>query len=143
MMLMKPGHKYDDIIHMERPLLPGRGRMSAHDRAAQFSPFSALTGYDAVIEENARRTAERAELDEDEKELINQRLLALAALLPDAPPVSIRYFRPDDRKSGGAYVDVVTSVRKICPSGGMLLLSSGQEIAIEDIFSLEILDPEK
>ena len=143
MMLMKPSHKYDDIIQLDRPLIPGRGRMSAHDRAAQFSPFSALTGYEAAIEETARLTTSRAELDEDEKELINLRLLRLASMLPDSPPVSIRYFRPDEKKSGGAYMDVISPVRKICPVTGVLQLSSGLEIAIEDIFSLEIIEPEK
>lgn len=139
-MVMKPTHKYDDIIHLSRPELAGRRRMSAHDRAAQFSPFAALTGYDAAIEETARLTDAKGELDENEKELLNEKLLLIQDMAPDYPAVSLTYFRPDDRKSGGAYLDLAARVRKLDSHARALVLTGGIEIAFDDIFRIEILE---
>ncbi len=75
-------------------------QMSMHDRAAQFAPFAALTGYEAAVGETARLTAERRELDAQEAEELNRRLAVLIARLPERPEVTVEYFVPDDRKAG-------------------------------------------
>ncbi len=139
-MVMKPTHKYDDIIHLTRPLYPDRGRMSAHDRAAQFSPFAALTGYEEAIEETARLTDAKGELDENEKQLLNEKLLLIQDMAPDYPVVSLSYFRPDGKKSGGAYLELAARVRRLDEHRRCLVLSGGLEIAFDDIFRIEILE---
>ena len=85
------------------------------DRAVQFAPFAALTGYEAAVGESARLTAERRDLDAQEAEELNRRLTELAARLPERPEVTVEYFVPDDRKAGGAYVTVTDRVRQHFP----------------------------
>ena len=91
---------YDDIIHLPHHVSQNHPQMSMHDRAAQFAPFAALTGYEAAVRETARLTAEKRELDAQEAEELNRRLTELAARLPDHPEVTVEYFVPDDRKAG-------------------------------------------
>ena len=95
---------YADIIDLPHHVSQNHPQMSMHDRAAQFAPFAALTGYEAEVGETARLTAERRELDEQEAQELNRRLADLAARLPDRPEVTIEYFVPDERKAGGASV---------------------------------------
>ena len=97
---------YDDIIRLPHHVSQNHPQMSLRDRAAQFAPFAALTGYEAAVGETARLTAERRELDAQEAEELNRRLAALIARLPERPEVTVEYFVPDDRKAGGAYVSV-------------------------------------
>ena len=75
--------------------------MSIYDRAAQFSPFAALTGHEAAIKETARLTEEQVELDEDKQEELNEKLQTLIAYATEHPTVSVTYFKPDDKKTGG------------------------------------------
>ena len=96
-------HKYDDIINLPHHTSPTRPRMTMIDRAAQFSPFAALTGYDAAVKETARLTENRIELDEYEKSALNDRLQIVQERLSDTPVISIKYLVPDERKSGCAY----------------------------------------
>lgn len=96
-------HKYDDIINLPHYTSSKRPRMAMIDRAAQFSPFAALTGYDAAVKETARLTEDRVELDEYQKSALNDRLQIVQERLSDTPVISITYFVPDERKSGGAY----------------------------------------
>ena len=91
---------YADIIHLPHHVSQNHPQMPMLDRAAQFAPFAALTGYEAAVGETARLTAERRELDAQEAEELNRRLAALIANLPDRPEATIEYFVPDDRKSG-------------------------------------------
>lgn len=128
--------RYDDIINLPHHVSPTRQRMSMHDRAAQFAPFAALTGYEAAVGETARLTAERRELDAQEAEELNRRLAALIANLPDRPEATIEYFVPDDRKSGGAYVTVTGRVRHISVPEKTLVMEDGAEIPMEDIVSM-------
>lgn len=137
-MVMKPTHKYDDIIALPRHVSPTRPPMSAHDRAAQFSPFAALTGYEEAIEETARLTQTKGELDENEKELLNQKLLLIGDMAPELPAVSLTYFRPDGKKSGGAYLELAARVRKLDRDNRRLVLSGGISIDFDDIFRIEI-----
>ena len=102
--------KYSEMPHHVSRNHP---QMPMLDRAAQFAPFAALTGYEAAVGETARLTAERRELSSQEAEELNRRLVALITHLPDHPEATIEYFVPDDRKAGGAYVTVTGRVRQI------------------------------
>ncbi|MEG2421569.1 MAG: hypothetical protein RSB55_08455, partial [Oscillospiraceae bacterium] len=93
---------YDDMLHLPHHVSEKHPSMPMLDRAAQFSPFAALTGYDAAVKETARLTDRRVELDEGEKEAIDQRLTLVQERLPDPTEVTITYFVPDKKKAGGA-----------------------------------------
>ncbi len=127
---------YDDIIHLPHHASQNHPQMSMHDRAAQFAPFAALTGYEAAVGETARLTSERRELDPQEAEELNRRLTELAARLPDHPEVTVEYFVPDDRKAGGAYVTVTGRVRHISVPEKTLVLEDGAVISLEDVDSV-------
>ena len=103
------------------------------DRAAQFAPFAALTGYEAAVGETARLTAEKRELDAQEAEELNCRLAAVIARLPDRPEVTVEYFVPDDRKAGGAYVTVTGRVRHISVPEKTLVMEDGTVIPLDDV----------
>ena len=128
---------YADIIHLPHHISQNHPQMSMHDRAAQFAPFAALTGYEAAAGETARLTAERRELDEQEAQELNRSLASLIARLPERPEVTVEYFIPDERKSGGAYVTVTGRVRHISVPEKTLVMEDGTVIAIDDIASLK------
>lgn len=130
-------NSYDDIIHLPHHVSATRPQMSALDRAAQFSPFAALTGYDAAIKEAARLTDKRLELDESVKEALNEKLQIIAGHLKDRPEVSITYFQPDIRKAGGAYVTADGAVKKIDEYERVVLMTDGIVIPIDEIFSID------
>ena len=127
---------YADIIHLPHHVSQNHQQMPMLDRAAQFAPFAALTGYEAAVGETARLTAERRELDAQEAEELNRRLAALIANLPDRPEATIEYFVPDDRKSGGAYVTVTGRVRHISVPEKTLVMEDGTVIGLEDIAAI-------
>lgn len=129
---------YDDIIALPHPEPRTHPRMSLHDRAAQFSPFAALTGHSAAIAETGRLTASRITLDESEIARVDAALQRLRELLPQAPAVSITYFVPDERKAGGSYQTVTGTARRIDTVNGVLLLTDRREIPIADIFDISI-----
>ncbi len=129
---------YDDIIHLPHHVSRNHSQMPLRDRAAQFAPFAALTGYEAAVGETARLTTERRELDAQEAEELNRRLTELAARLPDHPEVTVEYFVPDERKSGGAYVTVTGRVRHISIAKRTLVMEDGVVIPLDDIFAFLI-----
>ena len=104
---------YEDIMHLSRPISSRHLPMSMHDRAAQFSPFAALTGYDAAIEETARLTDHQAELAESRKEVLDKKIRAIQDAIDTTPEVTVTFFDPDLRKAGGAYRTVTGRVKKI------------------------------
>lgn len=104
---------YEDIMHLSRPVSPRHLPMSMHDRAAQFSPFAALTGYDAAIEETARLTDRQAELAESSKEALDKKIRAIQNVIDAMPEVTVTFFEPDLRKTGGAYRTITGRVKKI------------------------------
>lgn len=128
---------YDDIIHMPRHISAKHPQMARIDRAAQFSPFAALTGYDSAIKETSRQTAKRAELDEYEKDALNDKLQFIADHLQERPEVTITYFQSDEKKDGGAYVTVIGAVKKIDGYERQVVMASGILIPIDDIFGIE------
>lgn len=134
---MSDEHKYDDIIHLPHPVSRNHPQMLPLDRAAQFSPFAALTGHDAAIRETARLTEEKSELDENRKEMLDERLQMIRENLSEEPEITFTYFKPDEKKSGGAYLTVMGNVKKINEYEHQILLEDGTVIAIENLFSIE------
>ena len=104
---------YEDIMHLSRPVSTRHIPMSMHDRAAQFSPFAALTGYDAAIEETARLTDHQAELAESSKDVLDKKIRAIQDIIDTMPEVTVTFFEPDLRKAGGAYRTITGRVKKI------------------------------
>lgn len=130
-----PG-KYDDIINCPHHVSEKRAPMPMANRAAQFSPFAALTGYDAAIEETGRLTEGWIDLDESSVEALNEKLLRIRQAMDAGPEVTVVYFRPDERKSGGAYISVTGVVKKLDSVDQSLLLEDGTLIFFENIYAL-------
>jgi hypothetical protein len=129
---------YDDIKHLTRPQYDDLHPMSMHDRAAQFSPFAALVGYDDAVAETARLTDSRAVLTEDEMFELNANLNRLLDSLDEQSEISVTYFVPDERKSGGKYVDKVGVVRIYDSYAQELVFMDKSRINIQDIISIKI-----
>ena len=113
---------YADIIHLDYPLKPRR--MSNYDRAAQFSPFAALTGHEAAIAETARLTDSSIDLAEDGIAMIDEKLRSLTP----GQNVTVEYFQPDARKAGGAYVRYTGKVKRLEEHRDTLLMADGMAI---------------
>ena len=128
---------YDDIIDLPHHVSETHPPMSRADRAAPFSPFAALTGYDAAVRETARVTERRIELDEGVKAELNARLNCILEHLPEHPQVSITYFMPDEKKSGGAYRTVTGAVRKLDSFAKTLTLVDGTVVPMEEMVHVE------
>ena len=126
-------HPYDDIIHLPHHVSKVHPHMPLRDRAAQFSPFAALVGYEDVVAESARRTTAKRELDESEKSELDRRLAVVASHLAEKPEIELEYFVRDARKDGGEYVTKKAVVARIRPVERKLRLADGTEIRIGDI----------
>lgn len=136
-MNIKNTTKYDDIIHLPHHVSTKHPQMPIVDRAAQFSPFAALTGHDAAIKETARLTDQRIELDESQKKFLNEKLLLIAEEIEKHPVRSITYFVPDMKKEGGAYVRISGVVKKIDTDKRWILMEEGERIPIDEIIEIE------
>ena len=128
-----PNNPYADIINLPHHVSTVHPQMTMAQRAAQFSPFAALVGYEDVIEETTRQTDSKRELDESEKAELNRKLSILASLLKEKPVVEIEYFVSDKTKAGGEYVFKSGSVVKILLVQKVLVQGDGTKIRIEDI----------
>ena len=135
--MMEISHKYDDIIDLPHHVSETRAHMPMHDRAAQFSPFAALTGYSAAIEETARLTEPRRELTEEQKLLIDRRLRDLQLRIKAEPALTVVYFQPDSRKAGGAYLSIRGRLKRVDEYAGVLELTDGTQIPLRDLLSLD------
>ncbi len=131
-------HRYDDIMNLPHHVSTKHPHMPALDRAAQFSPFAALTGHDAAIKETARLTDEYMELDEDRKEEIDRCLRWIKVHLAERPEVAITYFEPDERKAGGSYVTVSGRVKKLDEYEGRIILEDNMSVEIAKIYMMEM-----
>ena len=131
---------YDDIKHLTRPQYDDLHPMSVHDRSAQFSPFAALVGYDDAVAETARLTDSRDELTEDEITKLNANLNRLLDSLDEQPEISVTYFVPDERKSGGRYAEKVGVVRIYDSYANELVFTDGVRIAVTDMSALTFID---
>lgn len=129
-------NRYADIIDLPHHTSIKHPRMSAIARAAQFSPFAALTGYDVEIRETARLTDEKIELDEDSVNDINAKLQYINDNIDDNPEITVEYFVPDDKKSGGAYLTLNDRVRIIDEYERSIVFVSGKRVTIDDIYGI-------
>ncbi|MBD9253127.1 MULTISPECIES: hypothetical protein [Clostridia] len=136
-MTSENNHKYDDIIGLPHHVSATRPRMSMIDRAAQFSPFQALTGYGAAIQETGRLTDRKIELSEDERIVLDMKQQILLDNIRERPDVSITYFIPDERKDGGSYVTVTGNVKKIDDYQRLLILTDRAQIPLDEIVDIE------
>ncbi|SHO52445.1 hypothetical protein [Anaerocolumna xylanovorans] len=128
---------YEDIINLPHHVSATRPHMTAIDRAAQFSPFAALTGYDAAIKETARLTDERVKLDEYMKDVLSERLQIIADRIKEHPEIVITYFQPDAKKNGGAYVTAAGTAKKIDLYERVVVMTDGTAILIDEIISID------
>lgn len=129
--------KYEDIIHLPHHISSTRPQMAMIDRAAQFSPFAALTGYDAAIHETARMTDERIELDENAKQILDERLRQILENQEKSPRITITYFQPDHKKSGGSYLSVTGCVKKIDPYEKCIVMQNKERILLKEIVEID------
>ncbi|NLY46940.1 MAG: YolD-like family protein [Tissierella sp.] len=129
--------KYNDIIYLPHHVSKTRLPMAIIDRAAQFSPFAALTGHDAAIKETARLTHKRVELDEYMKIDLNNRLKIIADKIKEDHEISITYFQPDEKKEGGVYITATNRVKKIDKYEGLIFMVDGREIPMDQILSID------
>lgn len=129
--------KYEKILRMPHHQSEERPPMSMHDRAAQFAPFAALTGYGAVLRETARRTETKRELDENEKAELDRRFQRLWEHLPEQPEATFTYFVPDERKSGGAYETRTGRVKKIDLLERSIVFADGSSLPMDDVSEME------
>ena len=129
--------KYDKIMGLPHHISKTRPQMPMSDRAAQFAPFAALTGYDAAIKETRRLTDERIELDVEALSALDMKYQLLMEALDEAPEVTITYFRPDERKAGGKYVSAVGAVKKIDDFERRITMQDGAKIPMDDVLSIE------
>lgn len=126
--------EYDDIIDLPRPKSKHEP-MPMSDRAAQFSPFAALTGYDAAIAETARLTDQRIELSEEERAELDYKQQYLATL--DSPTVTVTYFVPDERKSGGAYVTRTGVLKRVDEVERMVVFKDGLRVPLDEVMDIK------
>lgn len=128
-------HEYDDIIDLPHHQSSTRPHMPVHDRAAQFSPFAALTGYEAAVSETARLTEGKIELDEDARAALDEKLQFLQESA-GRQQVSVTYFQPDIRKKGGAYLSVSGIIKRINAYERIIVMEDGTSISVDDILDI-------
>lgn len=135
--------KYEDIIHLPHHVSSKRPPMPMSDRAAQFSPFAALTGYDDAIRETGRLTEQKIQLDEEALAILNEKFHVLQEHLDEYPEIQFTYFKPDKRKEGGAYITVSGIVKIIKLDARQIFLQDGTILSFENIFDIEspLFDP--
>ena len=148
--MMHEQNPYADILTLPHHKAANRPQMSMHDRAAQFSPFAALTGFDGVIAETGRMTDQKVELSESQMSLLDQKLTLIDDAIQDGyhPVVTVVYFVPDAKKEGGSYQEYTGKVRQVDPVERKLVFlaanerSAGKEISIEDLLEIhcELVD---
>lgn len=136
-MKQKSGNPYEDILELPHPVSKTHPQMPRRDRAAQFAPFAALTGYEEAVREAARLTEEKMILDEDSKEQLDWKLRRLQEKVKEKPTITVTYFLEDEKKKGGKYVTVTGVLKKMDSYTHQFVLENGEEIPLEDIVSLE------
>lgn len=129
-------HKYDDIINLPHHVSKKHPQMSLLNRAAQFSPFAALTGHEDAINETARLTDSFIELDEDRKRRLDEQLQLIRENVTLKPECEITYFKPDEKKEGGTYVTIRGNIKKIDEYSRQIVFTDGTALPIEHIFSI-------
>lgn len=130
-------HKYDDIINLPHHVSSTRPHMSIGERAAQFSPFAALTGHEDAIKETARQTEREIILDENELEILDEKLKAILSDKSDNKNIEVVYYVPDENKNGGKYVECSGRVKKMDEYRHVLVMEDGTEINVGRIADIQ------
>ena len=130
-------HPYEDILNLPHHVSETHPRMSRIDRAAQFSPFAALTGYGEVIREAGRITDRQIQLDEDSQAVLNRKFQLLLEQIGEHPWITVTYFLQDAKKAGGMYVSHTGQVKKFLDYEQILVFTDGKQIPLGDIVALE------
>lgn len=130
-------HRYDDMIDLPHHVSSKRPQMSLYDRAAQFSAFKALTGYEDCVTEAARLTRERIELDDASILLLNGKMQILKDEIKSRPNITVTYFVPDKKKAGGEYVIASGSIKRIDEVERTIIFSDGKTIQVDDVINIE------
>ncbi|MBR5545686.1 MAG: YolD-like family protein [Clostridia bacterium] len=128
---------YDDLLFLPHPRSMNRRPMPRIGRAAQFAPFAALSGYDDAVQETARLTDCRTEPDTEQLALMNEKIHALLEIIRDQPQITITYFEPDSRKSGGAYLNVTGRIRRVDDVNRQIILTDRTVIAMDSICEID------
>ena len=128
--------RYDNIKYLSRPQYDDLPPMSMHDRAAQFSPFAALVGYDDAVAETARLTDSRIELGEDMIDELNQSISQLLLTLDEQRQINVIYSVPDEKKAGGRYIEKTGVVLRFDSFNNALVFSDGEKIAVNDLYQV-------
>lgn len=129
--------KYDNIINLSHHQSKSRPQMSLRDRAAQFAPFAALTGYDDLVVETARVTDEKIELSESQREVLDRKQAFIALHISEKPLIEVTYFVADKKKSGGKYVAKQGNIKRIDEYTQTYLFTDGTVISVSDIIKIE------
>lgn len=129
--------QYADIINLPHHVSKKRPQMNLIDRAASFAPFAALTGYDDAVKETARLTDTKLELDENTKEILNDKLQIVLEMNSDDLPVSITYFVPDKKKTGGAYVVKTGTIKRYDEYERQIIFTDKSSVSIDDVIEIE------
>ncbi len=127
---------YEDIVNLPPHISKKHPQPSMMDRAARFAPFAAITGYEEMVLEEARVTEERIDLDEGSLSLLNEKLNMIQEFLDEEPEVTITYFEPDKKKSGGTYVSITGIVKRIDEYEHLVIMTDGKKIRVEDIYAI-------
>lgn len=130
-------HRYEDIINLPRHVSKTHPPMSRMGRAAQFSPFAALTGYGDAVKKTARLTEDRIELDESRRAVLEERLQILLALKDRKPQASVTWFQPDGKKAGGRYLTHTGFLRKYDEQERLLVMEDGTRIPLDEVRDVE------
>lgn len=128
---------YEDIVNLPPHISKRHPQPTMMDRAARFAPFAAITGYEEMVLEEARVTEERIDLDEGALSHLNEKLNMIQEFLDEEPEVTITYFEPDKKKSGGAYVSITGTVKRIDEYEHLVLMTDGKKIKIEEIYNIQ------
>ena len=128
---------YEDIVNLPRHISKVHPQATMADRAARFSPFAAISGYEDMVKEAARVTEERIDITDATKELLNEKLNMIVEFLDEEPEVTITYFEPDKKKDGGAYISITGTVKKIDEYERIVLMSDDKKIRIDEIYAIE------
>ena len=128
---------YEDIVNLPPHISKKHQQPTMMDRAARFAPFAAITCYEEMVLEEARITEERIDLDEGTLSILNEKLNMIQEFIDEEPEVTITYFEPDKKKSGGAYIDITGTVKRIDEYECLVIMTDGKKIRVEDIYGLE------
>ena len=134
---MADNFPYEDIVDLPPHISKKHPQPTMLERAARFAPFAAITGYEEMVLEEARVTEERIELDEGTLAMLNEKLNIIHDSLDSEPVIQITYFEPDKKKSGGAYISLTGTVKRIDEYERLVIMSDGKKIRIDEIFGLE------